>query len=71
VQALASGNRRALTEAMRHGQLLVGRGACRHPDGAVRFVTSGLRLLRTEIEAHLAGGCGRPVRGVLPLGVSA
>jgi NADH:ubiquinone oxidoreductase subunit F (NADH-binding) len=71
VQALAAGHARALPEAMRHAQVVSGRGACSHPDGAVGFVTSGLRLLRTEIEAHLAGGCGRPVRRLLPLGTAA
>jgi hypothetical protein len=69
VRALAAGHSRALTETLRHSQVITGRGACSHPDGAVRFVTSGIRLLRDEIEAHLAGGgCGRPVRGLFPIG---
>jgi NADH:ubiquinone oxidoreductase subunit F (NADH-binding) len=29
-----------------------GRGACRHPDGAVRFVASALDVFATEFEAH-------------------
>jgi hypothetical protein len=45
-----------------------GRGACAHPDGSARFVASALHLLRDETELHLrTGGCGRPVRGVLPI----
>ncbi|HVA29916.1 MAG TPA: NADH-ubiquinone oxidoreductase-F iron-sulfur binding region domain-containing protein [Gaiellaceae bacterium] len=44
------------------------RGACRHPDGAVAFVASALRVFSTELDRHLHGhrctGHGRPV---LPL----
>lgn len=46
-----------------------GRGACAHPDGAVRFLSSSLRVFFTEIDRHLRyGGCGRPVLGQLPCG---
>lgn len=66
VAALAAGASAALPAAQRHARLVDGRGACHHPDGAARFVTSGLQLLRPEIDRHLAyGGCGRPVRGLL------
>ena len=68
VQALHRGDPRAISDAFRHAGAVDGRGACKHPDGAVRFVTSGLRLLRDEIEMHLRGGCGRPVLGRLPIG---
>ncbi|HEY1488702.1 MAG TPA: NADH-ubiquinone oxidoreductase-F iron-sulfur binding region domain-containing protein [Micromonosporaceae bacterium] len=45
-----------------------GRGACSHPDGAVRFVLSALETFIDDIATHLLHtGCGRPVRGVLPL----
>ncbi|HEY2790884.1 MAG TPA: NADH-ubiquinone oxidoreductase-F iron-sulfur binding region domain-containing protein, partial [Micromonosporaceae bacterium] len=45
-----------------------GRGACSHPDGAVRFVLSALDVFLDDIAAHLLhGGCGQPVHGVLPL----
>ena len=54
-----------LAAALRHAAAVDRRGACRHPDGAARFVTSALHLLRDEIERHRMGGCGRPVRGQL------
>jgi NADH:ubiquinone oxidoreductase subunit F (NADH-binding) len=68
VAALAAGSREAAGIALRHAQAVDGRGACRHPDGAARFVTSALHLLREETELHLRGGCGRPVRGLLAVG---
>jgi NADH:ubiquinone oxidoreductase subunit F (NADH-binding) len=66
VAALAHGNVRALAAAERHAGLVVGRGACAHPDGASRFVRSGLAVLHGELAAHRHGGCGRPVVGQLP-----
>ena len=46
-----------------------GRGACSHPDGTSRFVLSALDVFTDDLAAHLfRAGCGRPVRGVLPLG---
>lgn len=39
--------------------VIAGRGACRHPDGAVRLVASGLRVFASDVERHLAGRrCG-------------
>jgi NADH:ubiquinone oxidoreductase subunit F (NADH-binding) len=67
VAALTAG-RPATAVALHHARLVQGRGACAHPDGASRFVTSGLHLLHDEVERHAsAGGCGRPVRGQLPM----
>lgn len=51
--------------AVRHAHAVTGRGACRHPDGAARFVTSALAVLGDEIERHRFGGCGRPMLGQL------
>jgi NADH:ubiquinone oxidoreductase subunit F (NADH-binding) len=64
------GRPQALPLAERHANHVVGRGACAHPDGASRFVKSGLAVLGEEIRAHQHGGCGRPILGQLPLGAS-
>lgn len=38
-----------------------GRGACHHPDGAVRLVRSALGVFADDVAAHAAGRpCGRP-----------
>ena len=42
-----------------------GRGACHHPDGAVRLIRSALRVFDAEIDRHAQGWCC----GSLPLGV--
>ncbi len=46
--------------------LIRGRGACRHPDGAVRFVQSSVEVFAAEIAYHAQHGhCGAAV-GLLP-----
>ena len=47
-----------------------GRGACHHPDGAVRFVQSTLSVFADEIEGHVGARC-RAVPAGLPVGASA
>jgi NADH:ubiquinone oxidoreductase subunit F (NADH-binding) len=44
-----------------------GRGACHHPDGAVRFVESALRVFGPDIEWHRRGRCTARPAG-LPVG---
>jgi NADH:ubiquinone oxidoreductase subunit F (NADH-binding) len=68
VRALQAGFPAGLPAALAHGRAVDGRGACGHPNGAVRFVRSGLSVLRTEVDGHLRGGCHRPVVGQLPIG---
>jgi ferredoxin len=68
--ALADGSGgRAAIEAIRAAAGEVrGRGACAHPDGTARFALSALEAFPDDVEDHvLHGGCGQPVRGVLPI----
>jgi NADH:ubiquinone oxidoreductase subunit F (NADH-binding) len=44
-----------------------GRGACRHPDGATRFIASALEAFAHEVDQHLRyGRCAVTDRNVLP-----
>jgi NADH:ubiquinone oxidoreductase subunit F (NADH-binding) len=68
VRLLCLGDPAAPARLVRRLPAVRGRGACAHPDGAVRFVASGLNLLADEIARHARGGCGRPVLGQLAVG---
>lgn len=54
----------------RWGTDIAGRGACHHPDGAVRFITSGLGVFADEIgihERHHRCSAEAELENVLPL----
>ncbi|HXK14677.1 MAG TPA: NADH-ubiquinone oxidoreductase-F iron-sulfur binding region domain-containing protein [Gaiellaceae bacterium] len=53
----------------RWAQQVTARGACRHPDGAARFVASTLAVFEDEFSLHVhKGRCSGQDRGVLPVG---
>jgi NADH:ubiquinone oxidoreductase subunit F (NADH-binding) len=68
LRQLLSGDPLARRVLERHLNVIAGRGACAHPDGVTRFVTSALQTFHAEIQQHLENrGCGRVYRGQLPL----
>ena len=46
---------------------VAGRGACRHPDGAVRLVESALRVFTAEADLHAGGSCSASCPPLLPV----
>jgi hypothetical protein len=48
-------DRRAVRSLERRLEVIPGRGACAHPDGAVRLAASALRAFARDVELHLAG----------------
>jgi NADH:ubiquinone oxidoreductase subunit F (NADH-binding) len=48
--------RDAFGDLRRWSELVIGRGACGHPDGAARFVTSALSVFTQEFEDHARHG---------------
>jgi NADH:ubiquinone oxidoreductase subunit F (NADH-binding) len=67
--AMARGRapRDAAMELVRWGGQIEGRGACRLPDGAGRFLRSSLATFHQEVERHLRGAYCSDQRHVLPL----
>ena len=48
------------------GGMVAGRGACHHPDGVVRFVSSSLATFAAEISRHRTHGPCGVTRRLLP-----
>ena len=42
--------------------IIPGRGACKHPDGAVRFAASALVVFQDEVDLHMSGRCSSTQR---------
>jgi NADH:ubiquinone oxidoreductase subunit F (NADH-binding)/ferredoxin len=58
----------ALENVRQAAGVVKGRGACSHPDGTARFALSALEVFARDVELHANGeGCGKQVRGILPL----
>jgi len=75
VGALADGvaHPRERDRVLRWTSEVRGRGACHHPDGAVRFVESALEVFEDDIDAHRHGRCqampaGLPLAGAAVAG---
>lgn len=65
--ATGKGDRSTVTRLNGWCSSVAGRGACSHPDGTAGVVASALEVFGEDVERHLSGWCGRPLRGVLPL----
>jgi NADH:ubiquinone oxidoreductase subunit F (NADH-binding) len=50
------GGRDAFSDILRWSELVIGRGACAHPDGVASFVTSALRVFTAEFDDHARHG---------------
>jgi NADH:ubiquinone oxidoreductase subunit F (NADH-binding) len=70
LERLARPERADLPRLERWLEQVRGRGACRHPDGAVRLVASALDVFAPEVELHAAGQCSGDGRVVLPTGTT-
>jgi NADH:ubiquinone oxidoreductase subunit F (NADH-binding) len=70
IRRLATGTAHSDTyrDLQRWARVIPGRGACAHPDGAVRFVQSALSVFAEQFNDHaLPGPCERcSAHGVLP-----
>ena len=65
--AVGNGDRGTVQRLLRWCGSVAGRGACTHPDWTAGLVASALEVFAGDLDRNLSGGCGRPLRGVLPL----
>jgi NADH:ubiquinone oxidoreductase subunit F (NADH-binding) len=70
--AIGRGSPATLERLLARGGAVEGRGACRHPDGAVRMIRSALRVFADDVAVHAAGrpcrhGTGQAALGALEL----
>jgi NADH:ubiquinone oxidoreductase subunit F (NADH-binding) len=70
LERLARGERADHARLERWFEQVRGRGACRHPDGAVRLIASALDVFTREVELHAAGRCSGDGRVLLPTGTA-
>jgi len=68
LEGLVNGGPDTRARTVRWLEQVQGRGACRHPDGAVRFVRSSLEVFADEVELHLRGRCSGRRGEFLPTG---
>ena len=68
LEVLADGRGDSRRDALRWLEQVRGRGACRHPDGAARFVESSLEVFADEVELHLRGRCSGRRGEFIPTG---
>ena len=62
---LTTSARRRLDRFMRE---VSGRGACRHPDGAIRMLASALEVFDADVHMHRRGRtCSAPTHAVMPV----
>lgn len=67
--ATIAGDRSGRSDALldRWGPMIAGRGACKLPDGALRFIDSARRAFASHIDEHHARGpCPPNLRQLLP-----
>lgn len=70
-ERLAVGDASDLARLRRWLGEIEGRGACRHPDGAARFLASALEVFGREVELHAGGRCSGGGHAVLRTDVAA